>query len=143
MSGALTPLAGRFAVSLFFFGTLSAGMSSIFPCLLIVPIMLSDYRSGELDTKSKQFKWVTGVASAVALTIPIFGANPVQGQIVTQVFNVFVLPIVVIGFIVLANRPTLGEHRNNLILNIILGLALIFSIVVSVNGVIGIMDILQ
>ncbi len=142
MSQALTPLAGRFAVSIFFFGTLSAGLSSIFPCLLIVPIMLSDYRSGKLDTSSKQFKIITGIASILALTIPVFSFNPIQGQILTQVFNVFVLPLVVIGFLVLANRKVLDHHRNGWLLNMILLTAFIFSVIISYNGVIGIIDLL-
>ena len=143
MSQALTPLAGTFAMSVFFFGTLSAGLSSIFPILLIVPIMLSDYRSGELDTKSRQFKWITGAASLVALTIPVFGGNPIEGQIVTQVFNVFVLPLVIIGIILLTNRKEYGQYRSGIVLNIILGLALIFSIIISINGVVGIINYLK
>lgn len=143
MSHALTPIAGKFAMSVFFFGTLSAGLSSIFPILLIVPIMLSDYRSGELDTKSIQFKWITGIASVVALTIPVFGGNPIKGQILTQVFNVFVLPLVIIGIILLTNRKQLGEYKSGWVLNSILALALLFSIVISVNGVIGILNYLR
>ena len=135
MSQALTPLAGKFAVSVFFFGTLSAGLSSIFPCLLIVPIMLSDYKSGQLDLKSRQFKLITGIASVVALTIPVFGGNPIQGQLLTQVFNVFVLPLVIVGFMVLANRKVLGEYRIGWVLNGLLVIALIFSLIISYNGV--------
>jgi len=143
MSQALTPIAGKFAMSVFFFGTLSAGLSSIFPILLIVPIMLSDYRSGELDTKSSQFKWITGIASLIALTIPIFGGNPVEGQVLTQVFNVFVLPLVITGIFLLTNRKEYGEYKNGTVLNAILLLAFIFSIVISVNGVIGIISYLE
>ena len=44
MVNTLEPVAGRFALTLFFFGTLSAGLSSIFPCLLIAPILLADYQ---------------------------------------------------------------------------------------------------
>ncbi len=138
MSQVLEPLAGKFAVSIFFFGTLSAGLSSIFPCLLIVPIMISDYKAGNLDTKSRQFKWITGVASLVALTIPIFGANPIKGQLLTQVFNVFVLPLVIVGFMVLANKKSLGEYRNGWVLNALMGLALVFSLIISYNGLLAI-----
>ena len=103
MPDALVPIAGKFAMTIFFFGTLSAGLSSIFPILLIVPLLIEDYRSGELDTSSKQFKIITAIASILALTIPIFGANPIDGQILSQVFNVFVLPLVIIGMMVLIN----------------------------------------
>lgn len=49
MSNALVPSMGKYAVSIFFAGTLSAGLSSIFPCLMIVPLMLGDYNEGKLD----------------------------------------------------------------------------------------------
>lgn len=54
MANTLEPIAGKWAVSIFFFGALSAGLSSIFPCLLIAPILLADFQSGKLDTSSKQ-----------------------------------------------------------------------------------------
>ncbi|MGB5190694.1 NRAMP family divalent metal transporter, partial [Robiginitalea sp.] len=41
MVNVLEPIAGKFALTLFVFGTLSAGLSSIFPCLLIAPILLA------------------------------------------------------------------------------------------------------
>jgi Mn2+/Fe2+ NRAMP family transporter len=81
MANTLEPVAGRFAVAIFFFGTLSAGLSSIFPCLLITPLLLADYQSGKLDTSSRQFRIVTAIASVVALIVPVFGANPIEMQI--------------------------------------------------------------
>ena len=51
MSLALEPSLGKYAVSIFV-GTLSAGLSPIFPCLMIVPLMLGDYSLGKLDIKS-------------------------------------------------------------------------------------------
>lgn len=56
MSHALKPSLGKYAVSIFFAGTLSAGLSSIFPCLMIVPLMIGDFNAGKLDIQSKRFK---------------------------------------------------------------------------------------
>lgn len=134
MSGALEPSVGKFAVTIFFAGTLSAGLSSIFPCLLIVPLMLSDFSSGKLDLTSKRFRVITGVASLLALSIPIFGFNPIKGQIVTQVFNVFGLPLVVISLIVLWNRKAMKPHNKNWMINVALVLALIFALIITING---------
>ena len=91
MVNALEPIAGKGALTVFFFGTLAAGLSSVFPCMLIAPLLIEDYRSGKLDTQSTQFRIITGIAALFALTIPVFGFNPVKGQLLTQVFNVFVL----------------------------------------------------
>ncbi|MEQ8715688.1 MAG: divalent metal cation transporter [Cyclobacteriaceae bacterium] len=134
MSGALEPSVGKFAVSIFFAGTLSAGLSSIFPCLMIVPLMLGDFNSGKLDVESTRFKLITGLASLLALSIPIFGFNPIQGQIFTQVFNVFALPLVVMSFLILWNRKDVGLPRNRVWTNIIMAGAFVFSIIIMVNG---------
>ncbi|QIE58408.1 divalent metal cation transporter [Rasiella rasia] len=141
MANTLEPIAGNFAVAIFFFGTLSAGLSSIFPCLLIAPLLLADYQSGELDTTSKQFKIVTFIACLVALIVPVFGANPIKTQILTQVFNVFVLPIVVLGIILLVNnKKVMKGYKTSIWVNIGLFAALFFACVVSYTGVVAILD---
>ncbi|MBC8767024.1 Nramp family divalent metal transporter [Arenibacter sp. BSSL-BM3] len=141
MVNTLEPVAGKFALTLFFFGTLSAGLSSIFPCLLIAPILLADYQSGELDTSSKQFKIITAIACLFALIVPVFGANPIQMQILSQVFNVFVLPLVILGIILLINNKKLmGQYKGSFWLNLGLYAALLFSIVISYNGVVALFD---
>lgn len=139
MVGALEPIAGKAALTLFFFGTLSAGLSSVFPCLLIAPLLIEDYRSGKLDTTSRQFRIITGIASVLALTIPVLGFNPIKGQLLTQVFNVFVLPLVVAGMIAVINRKDLmGEHKAGYALNALLGFAFLFSVIISYNGILAI-----
>ena len=139
MVDALEPMAGKLSLTLFFFGTLSAGLSSVFPCLLIAPLLIEDYRSGRMDTKSRQFRTITGIASVMALTIPVLGFNPIQGQLLTQVFNVFVLPLVVFGIIVIINnRKLMGPHAAGALLNTILGFALLFSAMISYNGILAI-----
>jgi manganese transport protein len=136
MVNTLEPIAGKFALTIFFFGTLSAGLSSIFPCLLIAPLLLADYQSGKLDTNSRQFRIVTAIASLVALIVPIFGANPIEMQILSQVFNVFVLPVVIIGIILLVNNKKLMKgYKTSLVVNIGLWAALLFSCLISYNGV--------
>jgi len=141
MSKALEPSAGKFAVSIFFIGTLSAGLSSIFPCLMIVPLMIGDFNKGKLDVQSKQFKSITGIACILALTVPVFGFNPIKGQIITQVFNVFGLPLVVLSFLLLWNRKNVGLPSGKLFTNIILVGAFIFSVIIMVNGLIDIFSL--
>lgn len=138
---ALEPIAGKFAIVLFFMGTLAAGLSSIFPILMITPIMIADYQNGELDIQSKQFKIITGIACIVGLSVPIFGANPIKAQIMTQVFNVFVLPLVIFAMLILINRKALmKEYKAGWILNTGLSLALLFACIISYNGLMAILE---
>ncbi|MBP0904924.1 Nramp family divalent metal transporter [Mariniflexile gromovii] len=140
MANTLEPVAGKWAVTIFFFGALSAGLSSIFPCLLIAPLLVADYQSGELDTNSKQFRIITFIACLVALIGPVFGGNPIEIQILSQVFNVFILPLVVLGIILMVNNKTIMKgYKTGIWVNIGLYAALFFSCVISYTGVIGIM----
>lgn len=139
MVTALEPVAGKFAIAIFFLGTMAAGLSSVFPILMITPIMVADYQNGELDIESKQFKIISGLACLVGLTVPIFGANPINAQIMTQVFNVFVLPLVIVAMLILINRESLmGEHKAGWLLNLGMVLALIFACIISYNGAVAI-----
>ncbi|WP_265242762.1 NRAMP family divalent metal transporter [Muriicola sp. Z0-33] len=138
MVNTLEPVAGRFALTLFFFGTLSAGLSSIFPILLIAPILIADYQSGKLDTNSRQFRIITAFACLFALIVPVFGSNPVEMQIVSQIFNVFVLPLVIVGIMLLINNKSLMKgHKTSIWINLGLLLAFLFSCIISYNGVLA------
>jgi manganese transport protein len=139
----LEPVAGKFAVAIFVLGTLSAGLSSIFPILMVAPLLIADYRNGELDTRSKQFKILTAVAALVGLTVPVLGANPISAQIATQVANVFVLPFVVGSVIYLINcRSAMGNHKAGVLLNLGLIGALLFSCFIAYNGILSLSELL-
>lgn len=144
MANTLEPVAGKWAVTIFFFGALSAGLSSIFPCLLIAPLLVADYQHGTLDTNSKQFRWITAVACLVALIGPILGANPIEIQILSQVFNVFVLPAVILGIILLLRKKSVMKDYTTS-LGVYMGMygALFFSLIISYNGILGLMDYLN
>ena len=131
----LEPVAGKFAITIFFLGTLAAGLSSIFPILMITPILLADFNEGKLDLKSRQFKVLTGIACLIGLTVPVLGVNPIKAQILTQVFNVFILPLVIIGMFLLINRKSLmGDQKAGVLLNAGLISAMIFACIISFNG---------
>lgn len=139
----LEPIAGKFAVALFMTGALSAGLSSIFPILMVAPLLIADYKEGVLDTTSKRFKILTGIACVFGLTVPILGANPILAQIMTQVAAVFILPVVIGCILYLINRRDLmGEHKAGLLLNAGLLAAFIFSIIISYTGFLALKEML-
>ena len=141
MANTLEPVAGKWAVTVFFIGALSAGLSSIFPCLLIAPLLIADYQSGTLDTNSRQFRIITAIACLVALIGPAFGANPIEIQILSQVFNVFVLPIVVLGIILmLSSKKVMKDYKTSIGVYIGMYAALFFSLVISYNGVVALLE---
>jgi Mn2+/Fe2+ NRAMP family transporter len=137
----LEPVAGRFAVAIFMVGTISAGLSSIFPIMMVAPLLISDYKAGKMEPRSKMFRWLTAVACLVGLTVPVLGANPIAAQIATQVANVFVLPLVIGGIMYLVNQKSLmGKYNAGILLNIGMSLALIFACIISYKGIIEIIN---
>jgi Mn2+/Fe2+ NRAMP family transporter len=111
---------------------------------MVLPLLLADYRSGQLDTRSRQFRILAGIAAIVGLTVLILGINPVEGQIITQVFNVFILPLVIGAILYLVNRgKIMGELKAGFFLNTGLWLSLAFSLLISYTGILGLIDVLS
>ena len=136
MAGTLEPLAGKAAVVVFMAGVLAAGLSSIFPILMVVPILLSDYRSGKMETNTPLFRWICLGACTWGLVVPALGGNPISVTITAQISNVFVLPLTILAILYLLNRKDLmGEHRAGVAANAGLGAALAFSLAIAYSGV--------
>jgi Mn2+/Fe2+ NRAMP family transporter len=143
MVTALEPVAGRFAIAIFMVGAVSAGLSSIFPILMVLPLLVGDYSAGTMDISSRRFRILTGVACLIGLTVPVLGTNPIVAQIATQVANVFILPVVIGGGMILINsKKLMGDYRPGMTLNIILGIAMVFAILISYTGVLGLRQLL-
>ena len=136
MAGTLEPLAGKAGVTIFMLGVLAAGLSSIFPILMVAPILLSDYRNGKMEADTPTFRWICLGACAWGLVVPALGGNPVAVTIAAQISNVFVLPLAVLAILLLLNRRDLmGRYSAGFMMNVALSLALLFSLAVAVSGV--------
>jgi len=80
----------------------------------------------------------TGIATTmiVALIVPVIGANSIQMQTLSQVFNVSVLPILMPGIILLVNnKKIISQYKASLWINNGLLSAMFFSCLISYNGV--------
>ena len=74
------------------------------------------------------------MVSLLALTVPVFGFNPIKGQIITQVFNVFGLPLAIFSFLYLWNRKNAGLPHKRLVTIAIMVVAFLFSLIIMGNG---------
>ncbi len=136
----LEPLAGPLAASIFAVGLIAAGVSSQFPNILMIPWLLCDYRGSERDMTLPQYRVLVFFISLLGLVVPLFGARPVAVMIVSQVFNVMVLPATVAAIFYLTNRRELmGEHRNGWGANLVLGAILLFSLFTASIGARGVL----
>jgi manganese transport protein len=140
----LEPVAGQFAGALFMIGVMSAGLSSVFPILMVLPWLLSDYEFGKLDTSSLRFKILTGLACFMGLIVPIIGGNPIFAQIVTVLVNTFILPLVILCMAYLINRKEyMGEQKAGLWLNFGLLCAFIFACIISFTALMTVIDLIR
>jgi len=139
----LEPLAGKMAVSIFAFGIISAGVSSQFPNVLMLPWLLCDYNQSPRKMKLPKYRIIVLVISLLGLVVPLFNAPPVFVMIVSQAFNSVILPVTVGSIIYLGNRKDLMEkYRFNLFTNIILALILAFSVFTSYIGINGVLQLI-
>ncbi len=143
MAGTLEPVAGRFAVALFMAGTLAAGLSSVFPIMMVAPLLAGDWRNGRMETRTRSFRVVCLLAAAWGLVVPALGKNPVGVTIAAQVSNVFVLPLTIgaIGWL-LNKRDVMGAHRAGVAMNALLAAAFAFSLAVAYAGAQALMQTL-
>ena len=144
MIGLLEPLAGSFAVSIFAIGIISAGVSSQFPNLLMIPWLLCDYRNSPRDMTLPKYRILVFFISLLGLVVPLFDARPVFVMILSQAFNVVLLPLTVACIFYLTNRTDLmGEYRNKWLTNVGLAGIFLFSLVTGYMGFQGLMGMLQ
>jgi Mn2+/Fe2+ NRAMP family transporter len=139
----LEPLAGKLATSIFVVGMISAGVSSQFPNVLMLPWLLCDYNQSERKMTLPKYRIMVLIISLLGLVVPVFQAPPVFVMIVSQAFNSVILPMTVACILYLGNRKDLmGEHKHSLTTNILLTAILFFSIVTSSMGIKGVWQLI-
>ncbi|MDO4630594.1 MAG: divalent metal cation transporter [Planctomycetia bacterium] len=140
----LQPIAGSGAVLLFLIGLTAAGLSSIFPIVMVAPLLIGDYKKGELQMKTSIFRIITAFVCCLGLMVPLLGANPIVAQILTQIAQVFVLPLVILLMMILVNRRSvMGEYRVGILLNVGMLASFLFSLVISAIAVRGLIQLLS
>jgi len=139
----LEPLAGSLAVSIFAIGIIAAGVSSQFPNVLMLPWLICDYKGSERNMTLPKYRLMVFLISLLGLVVPFFGARPVLVMIASQAFNAVILPMTVACIFYLTNRKDLmGEYKNTVASNLILGTILLFSVFTSFVGVKGVWQLI-
>jgi len=140
----LEPLAGRLAVSVFAVGIISAGVSSQFPNVLMLPWLLCDYNQSKREMTLPKYRIMVFLISLLGLVVPVFHAPPVFVMIVSQAFQSIILPVTVGCILYLGNRKDLmGNNKNTGMANVILIAILLFSIVSSFMGIKGVWQLIN
>ena len=137
----LEPLAGRFATALFVTGILAAALSSLFPNYVLGPWLVCDFLNVPRRMDRRPVRIAVGVAALLSFVVPLTGGRPVLIMIASQTISTMVMPLLIVLILVLLNRPSaVGEYRNPRILNVGLVLTLLFALLVSYSGAVGLVE---
>ena len=129
MVNTLTPLAGRFAMGIFVIGIMAAGLSSIFPNMLLLPWLISDYSGMPRDMTKPLYRTLAVIVGLSALIVPVFGGRPVPLMIASQAFSPLMMPVLIIFLLILLNnKKIMKEYSIGLWLNAGLIVTLLFSL---------------
>ncbi|MCG8371984.1 MAG: Nramp family divalent metal transporter [Balneolales bacterium] len=138
----LEPFAGKFALSIFVGGILAAGLSSLFPHIMLAPMLIADYKGENPNFQSTTNRLISLSYILLSLLVPLFGGRPVFIMIISQALIAIVTPVVILLMLLLMNKKSLvGEHALKKGENILVGTTLTFSVAMAVFGILGIFGI--
>jgi Mn2+/Fe2+ NRAMP family transporter len=141
MMQALGPWAGDFALTLFTLGIIGAGLSSIFPNLLLFPWLIADYTGTPRNMKRPLFKAIVVLVALSGLIVPVLGGKPVWILIASQALSPFVMPLITLFLIILLNKSEImKEYKIGIWMNIALGATFIFNCYMLYVAVVGFID---
>lgn len=136
----MEPLAGKMATSLFVSGIVCAGLSSLFPIIVLGPWLACDFLGIKRDlTKPWARIWAL-LTTLCGMVVPVFGGRPVSVMIISQSLAIISTPLVVLLMIILLNRKSImGGQTAKTGENILYYLTLFFTIIISTIAIIGLL----
>jgi manganese transport protein len=105
------PIGGKIAAIILILGIVGAGLSTIFPIVLIAPWLISDYTGKPRDIHSAQSRWLIAIAMLFAFGTIFLKQRPPALMIFSQAFQACILPAVAIPVFLLINRSKLMKNH--------------------------------
>lgn len=126
------PLGGKLAALVLIVGITGAGLSTIFPIVLIAPWLISDYTGKPRNLKSPMYRWLTFTGLLFAFGSVFLEQRPPALMIFSQAFQACILPAVAIPIFILLNRKQLMDtHVAGLKMNLGVVAVILFSLVTT------------
>lgn len=141
MIGLLEPIGGDLAAIIFIIGIAGAGLSTVFPIVLIAPWLIADYSGRNRDIKSPLFRILIVAGLLFAFGSVFIDQAPPIIMVFSQLLQSLILPAVVIPAYYLMNKKAVmgPDHLPSLRFNIGLIAVILFSLVTSYFAVRGLM----
>jgi manganese transport protein len=126
------PLGGKIAAFILILGIVGAGISSIFPIILIAPWLISDYTGRERNIRSPMYRVLGLVGVLFGFGMQFISTTPPLLMVFSQAFQALILPAVAIPIFILVNRkPLMKEHVAGPTMNIFLAVIVLYSLLTS------------
>ncbi len=130
------PLGGKLAAIILILGIVGAGISSIFPIVLIAPWLISDYTGKPRNIRSPMYRILGLIGILFGFGMQFINTTPPLLMVFSQAFQALILPAVAIPIFILINRKGLmNEHVAGRWLNAGLIGVILFSLFTSILAV--------
>ncbi|NBC65492.1 MAG: hypothetical protein GVY07_07555 [Bacteroidetes bacterium] len=135
----LEPIGGDFAAFLLIIGIAGAGLSTIFPIVLIAPWLVADYMGWERDIQSPMFRTLIIAGLVFAFGSVFLEQTPPVLMVISQAFQATILPAVAIPAFYLLNKSSLigKEHLPSKFRNTGLIAVILFSLITTYFAILG------
>jgi len=126
------PLGGKLAAFVLIVGIAGAGLSTIFPIVLIAPWLIADYTGKPRNIRSKQSRLLIFGALLFAFGTVFLEERPPALMVFSQAFQACILPAVAIPILILLNKSRLMQnYKAGVKLNIGILAVIIFSLITT------------
>jgi manganese transport protein len=126
------PLGGKAAAIILILGISGAGLSTVFPIILIAPWLVCDYTGRERKMQSPLFRWLGLIGILFGFGFLIMKEKPVGLMVFSQAFQACILPAVAIPiYFLLRNQKLMKNHTMKLGFKLGLLAVIVFSLVTT------------
>ncbi len=131
------PLGGKLAALILIVGITGAGLSTVFPIVLIAPWLISDYTGKPRNLKTPMYRWMIFGGLLFAFGSVFLKQQPPALMIFSQAFQACILPAVAIPALILLNRKKLlGNYKANWKLNLGIIAVILFSFLTTYYAIV-------
>ena len=126
------PLGGKIAAIILILGIVGAGISSIFPIILIAPWLISDYTGRPRNIRSPMYRTLGLIGVLFGFGMQFINTTPPLLMVFSQAFQALILPAVAIPILILINRKSLmKEYTAGRMMNFSLAVIILYSLLTS------------
>ena len=123
------PLGGKVAAFILILGITGAGLSTVFPIILIAPWLISDYTGRPRDIRSPLYRILGLMGALFGFGMVFMKHRPPAVMVFSQAVQACILPAVAIPmFILINNRTVMKDHVAKTKMNIGLIAVIVFAL---------------